>query len=62
MSEYFCVPAKDIFNLVTTHGLPLDVIEILLEDDKFTYNKKEYEALWKEHQKKSRNNRNKNVF
>lgn len=45
---------KTAFELVTTFGLPVEVLRADLEERGLALDEKEYEACWEEHRKKSR--------
>lgn len=47
-------PATVAFELVTTFGLPIDVLKSSLDEHNMSINEEEYEACWEEHRKKSR--------
>jgi alanyl-tRNA synthetase len=47
-------PGKSAFELVTTFGLPLDVLRADLEGRGLTLNEQEYEQCYEEHRQKSR--------
>ena len=49
------ISAEDAFDLVTTYGLPIDIIKVYAEENKMELDEKGFEFKLEEHKSKSRN-------
>ncbi|MDP3883098.1 MAG: alanine--tRNA ligase-related protein, partial [Candidatus Staskawiczbacteria bacterium] len=54
VSSYSYIPGNIVFNLVTTYGFPLELIEEIAKERNLKIDKKVFEKLFEEHQELSR--------
>ncbi|GCE63289.1 alanine--tRNA ligase [Candidatus Mycoplasma haematohominis] len=56
------IPAQEVFNLVTRHGLSLNMVKTALSQQERVFSEEEYEKLWVEHKQKSFNKKITSAF